>query len=78
MFYFSSDESEEEQPRSVNSSGSVGSRIDDFEDTLERKLKMKSGSCYVRRCFGDILKVLINGTFGLKIRITWIECEIKK
>ena len=47
MFYFSSDESEEEQPRSANSSDSVGSRIDDFEDTLERKLRMKSGSCYV-------------------------------
>ena len=59
MFYFSSDESEEEQPRSVNSSGSVSSRIDDFEDTLRRKLRMKSGSCYVMRCFGDLLKVLI-------------------
>ena len=59
MFYFSSDESEEEQPRSANSSDSVGSRIDDFEDTLERKLRMKSGLCYVMRCFGDLLKVLI-------------------
>ena len=59
MFYFPSDESEEEQPKSVNNSGSVGSRIDDFEDTPERKLRMKSGSCYVMRCFGDLLKVLI-------------------
>ena len=37
MFYFSSDESEEEQPRSTNSSDSVGSCIDNFEDTLENE-----------------------------------------
>ena len=61
MFLYNISEDSEEQEESQESSESIGSKIDNIEDALERRLRLQSGSCYVMRCFGDILKILING-----------------
>ena len=50
---------EEEEGDSRETSDSIGSRIDDLEETLERKLQVKSGTSRVMRCVGGLLKILI-------------------
>ena len=50
---------EEEEGDSRETSDSIGSRIDNLEETLERKLQVKSGTSRVMRCVGGLLKILI-------------------
>ena len=57
IFLYNISEGVEDQEESRESSESISSKID--EDNLERKLRLKSGSWNVLRCFGDILKILI-------------------
>ena len=64
MFIYSTPESEEEQAESRESSVSLSSKRNDLEETLERKLRVKSGTSRVMRCVGGILKILINGIYG--------------
>ena len=52
-------EFDDEHQDTQESSGSIGSRIDDLEDTLEQKLRLKSGTSRFMRCIGGLLKVLI-------------------
>ena len=40
-------------------SGSIGSKIDDLEETLERKVRADIGTSYFMRCLGGILKSFI-------------------
>ena len=59
MLLYKISESEEEQEVSRESSESLSSKIDDLEETLERKLRVKSGTSRVMRCVGALLKILI-------------------
>ena len=52
-------ESDDDHEDSRQSSGSIGSKTDDLEETLERKLRVKSGTSRVMRCVGGLLKLLI-------------------
>ena len=52
-------ESDDKQENNRESSSSIGSRIDDFEETLERKLRLDSGTSRFMRCVGGLLKIII-------------------
>ena len=52
-------ESDDDQDINRESSGSIGSRIDDLEETLERKLRVNSGTSRLMRCVGGLLKIII-------------------
>ena len=45
----------EKKRESRESSDSQSSKIDDLEETLERKLSVKSGASHVMKCVGGIL-----------------------
>ena len=53
-------ESDDEQEITRDSSGSIGSRIDDLEEILERKLRVNSGTSRIMRCVGGLLKIILN------------------
>ena len=53
-------ESDDEQEINRESSGSIGSRIDDLEEILERKLRVNSGTSRIMRCVGGLLKIILN------------------
>ena len=52
---------EEDDARAIStdSSDSIGSRIDDLEETLERKLRVNSGTSRLMRCVGGLVKIII-------------------
>ena len=52
---------EEDDARAIStdSSDSIGSRIDDLEETLERKLRVNSGTSRLMRCVGGLIKIVI-------------------
>ena len=52
-------ESDDEQENNRESSSSIGSRIDDLEETLERKLRLNSGTSRFMRCVVGLLKIII-------------------
>ena len=52
-------ESDDDQEIDSESSESIGSRIDDLEETLERKLRLDSGTSRFMRCVGGLLKIII-------------------
>ena len=52
-------ESENEQENNRESSSSIGSRIVDLEEILERKLRLDSGTSRFMRCLGGLLKIII-------------------
>ena len=52
-------ESDDEQENNRESSSSIGSRIDDLEETLEHKLRLDSGTSRFMRCVGGLLKIII-------------------
>ena len=67
MFLPSLSESEEElEEDNRECSESIGSKIDDLEETLERKLRVNSGTSRVMKCVGGILKILIKCYMWLK------------
>ena len=49
-----SNDDEDTRPISLDSSGSIGSRIDDLEETLECKLRLNSGTSRFMRCVGGL------------------------
>ena len=53
-------ESDDEKEITRDSSGSIGSRIDDLEEILERKLRVNSGTSRIMRCVGGLLKIILN------------------
>ena len=53
-------ESDEEDMTRTTTSSSIGSRIDDLEETLERKLRVNSGTSRIMRCVGGLLKIILN------------------
>ena len=59
-------ESGDEQEMNRESSGSIGSRIDDLEEILERKLRVNSGTSRIMRCVGGLLKIILNWYLWLK------------
>ena len=50
----------DEEDMTRTSSSSIGSRIDDLEEILERKLRVKSGTSRIMRCIGSLLKIILN------------------
>ena len=56
MFLFTSSESEEEEEED---SVSTGSKIDDLEETLERKVRADSTTSNFMQCIGAVLKAFI-------------------
>ena len=52
-------ESDEEEITRASSS-SIGSRIDDLEEILERKLRVNSGTSRIMSCVGGLLKIILN------------------
>ena len=61
-------ESDDEQEPTRDSSGSIGSRIDDLEETLERKLRVNSGTSRIMRCVGGLLKIILKWYLWLKCK----------
>ena len=59
-------ESDDEQEINRESSSSIGSRIDDLEEILERKLRVNSGTSRIMRCVGGLLKIILNWYLWLK------------
>ena len=59
---------EEEDVRAVStdSGDSIGSRIDDLEETLERKLRVNSGTSRLMRCVGGLIKIVIKWYLWLR------------
>ena len=55
---------EEEESREI--SASIGTKIDDLEETLERKLRLDSTSPNYIKCIGGILKILLKWFLWLK------------
>ena len=53
-------ESDNEEELTRESSGSIGSRIDDLEELLERKLRVNRGTSRIMRCVGGLLKIILN------------------
>ena len=56
----------EEEEESRETSESIGTKIDDLEETLERKLRLDSLSPNYIRCIGGILKMLFRWFLWLK------------
>lgn len=61
-----SEEEEDSRAISTDSSDSIGSRIDDLEETLERKLRVNSGISRFMKCVGGLLKVIIKWYLWLR------------
>ena len=59
-------ENEDERAISTDSSDSIGSRIDDLEETLERKLRVNSGTSRLMRCVGGLIKLVIKWYLWLR------------
>ena len=59
-------EDEDERAISTDSTDSIGSRIDDLEETLERKLRVNSGTSRLMRCVGGLLKIVIKWYLWLR------------
>ena len=59
---------EEEDARAIStdSSDSIGSRIDDLGETLERKLRVNSGTSRLMRCMGGLIKIVIKWYLWLR------------
>ena len=53
-------ESDDEQEITRESSSSIGSRIDDLEELLERQLRVNSGTSRIMRCIGGLLKIILH------------------
>ena len=66
MFLYNISESGKEKEESRESSECMSIKIDDLEETLERKLRVKSGTSRVMRCVGGLLKMLIKWYIWLK------------
>ena len=49
-------------------SGSIGSKIDDLEETLERRVRADSNTSNFMRCLGGILKGLIRWYINIWVR----------
>ena len=47
-------------------SDSINTKIDDLEETLERKIRADSGTSRFMKCLGGILKLLITWYLWLK------------
>ena len=56
----------EEEEESRETSESIGTKIDDLEETLERKLRLDSTSPNYIKCIGVILKILLKWFLWLK------------
>ena len=56
----------EEEEESRETSESIGTKIDDLEETLERKLRLDSASSNYIKCIGGILKILLKWFLWLK------------
>ena len=50
----------DEEDMTRTSSSSIGSKIDDLEEILERKLRVNSGTSRIMRCIGGLLKIILN------------------
>ena len=61
-----SESTEELEEESRETSESIGTKIDDLEETLERKLRLDSTSPNYIRCIGGILKILLIWFLRLK------------
>ena len=59
-------ENEDERAISTDSSDSIGSRKDDLEETLERKLRVNSGTSRLMRCVGGLIKIVIKWYLWLR------------
>ena len=59
-------EEEDSRAISTDSSDSIGSRIDDLEETLERKLRIDSGTSRFMKCVGGLIKIIIKWYLWLK------------
>jgi len=60
MFLFTPYESEEEEEEDKReNSASIGSRIDELEETLERKVRADSTTSKFMQCIGAVLKALL-------------------
>jgi len=59
-------EEEDASQISTDSSDSIGSRIDDLEETLERKLRVNSGTSRLMRCVGGLIKIVIKWYLWLR------------
>ena len=59
-------EEEDSRAISTDSSDSIGSRIDDLEETLERKLRLDSGTSRFMKCVGGLIKIIIKWYLWLK------------
>ena len=59
-------EDEDDRAISTDSTDSIGSRIDDLEETLERKLRVKSGTSRLMRCVGGLIKIVIKWYLWLR------------
>ena len=59
---------EEEDVRAIStdSSDSIGSRIDDLEETLERKLRVDSGTSRFMKCVGGLIKIIVKWYLWLR------------
>ena len=59
-------EDDDSRQISTDSSDSIGSRIDDLEETLERKLRVNSGTSRLMRCVGGLIKIVIKWYLWLR------------
>ena len=59
-------EDEDDREISTDSTDSIGSRIDDLEETLERKLRVNSGTSRLMRCVGGLIKIVIKWYLWLR------------
>ena len=62
MFLPALSESDEDR----ENSDSINMKIDDLEETLERKIRADSGTSRFMKCLGGILKLLITWYLWLK------------
>ena len=60
------DEDDRAISTSTDSTDSIGSRIDDLEETLERKLRVNSGTSRLMRCVGGLIKIVIKWYLWLR------------
>ena len=65
MLSESTEELEEEEESRETREG-IGTKINDLEETLERKLRLGSTSPNYIRCIGGILKILLKWFLWLK------------
>ena len=77
MFLTTLSESEEEAD-SKEGSEKIGSKVDDLEERLERKLWVNSSTSRVMKCVGGILKILIKWDMWVKVGVRNMKIECKK